>query len=165
MSSNKKGRWLYWDTNVFLAYFNAERDRVDVIEDLWDEIKNEDGQIVTSVSAIVETAFIKQELPNAIDPTVEKLMDDVWHSIMIIEDSYPVAIEARTLIRTALKERNWKLKPKDALHLASAKWVNRHVRTLNEFHTYDSALEKYATLIGLPINKPYVLQQRIAELR
>ena len=51
----------------------------------------------------------------------------------------------------------WGLKPMDAIHLATAEWVNRRLFTVEEFHTYDK-LDKYGFMIGIRIKEPYILQ-------
>lgn len=48
-------------------------------------------------------------------------------------------------------QKGWSLKPPDAIHLATAKRCG-----VDEFHTYESALEKYSEIIGCRIGKPQI---------
>ncbi len=54
---------LYWDSCVFLSYIDAEKDRVDTLETILDEVHKSGGakKIVTSTVSIVEVAFGAQE--------------------------------------------------------------------------------------------------------
>lgn len=51
------------------------------------------------------------------------------------------------------------LKPLDAVHLASAQWLQ-----VQEVHTYDDRLEKFSEAIGRRICAPYANQPRLPEL-
>ena len=44
----------------------------------------------------------------------------------------------------------------DAIHLATAKWLG-----VDEFHTYDTGLHKYAANLGFKIIEPYTPQPRL----
>ena len=55
----------------------------------------------------------------------------------------------------------WVLKPKDAVHFATALWLDKNVEHIDEIHTYDKKLEKYEVMVGIHICEPYVLQGRM----
>jgi predicted nucleic acid-binding protein len=66
-----------------------------------------------------------------------------------------IAIQARTLMRQALLQ-GWSLKPPDAIHLASAQWLE-----VEEPHTYDDKLPRYAAMNSRKICAPYTTQLRL----
>lgn len=160
----KKARRLYWDSNVFLDYINANPANVNTIASLLHEIeKNDDDIILTSVLSKVEVAFAAYEkTQGALDPQVEADIDALWEDpsvIELIDLNDDITLKARSLLREALK-RGWaRLTPRDAIHLASAQWV----QVIDEFHTGDEDLDKYSALIGCRICRPHILQPRLIE--
>ena len=158
-----KQRLVYWDSCVFLSYINSSPDRLQVIETLWDEITESDGLIYTSVSAITEVAYASLERDQQqIDPDIEGKIDNIWNdaSVMVIEFHPEIARIARNLMRSALPNQ-WVLKPMDAIHLATASWINLNVHPISEFHTYDDVLKRYGAMIGIPICEPSIVQGRL----
>ncbi len=92
---------------------------------------------------------------------MESKIDLLWDhdSILeLIEVHHEISSIARDLIRQALTNK-WALKPLDAIHLASAKWLG-----IKEFFTYDSALQKYSDYIECKILEPYVLQPNLPNM-
>lgn len=163
MSSSKR-RYFYWDSNVFLAFINQEPGRFDIIESLWEEITKENGsRIVTSTVTIVEVAAAAQERDQKqVDAQTEQKIDGMWQdpTVLLVESPEAVMRIARKLIRDALPE-GWRLHPKDAIHLATAMWVDRNAQSITEFHTYDDKLAKFSTMTGLAICKPNIAQPRL----
>jgi predicted nucleic acid-binding protein len=152
----------YWDSSVFLSLLNGLPDRVPTIRGIMMEVeKDRNSFILTSSESIVEVAHIAEEKINLrLDPHVEALIDELWamdQVIRIIDNGSHIAPIARRLIRDAIPH-GWVLRPKDAVHLASALWYNQHVHRLQEVHTYDDALFKYGVMIGIHICEPYVQQ-------
>lgn len=158
-------RVIYWDSCVFLSHLNGIPNRIQTINDILDEINdNENSFILTSSESIVEVAHaIYEKEQNRLDPQVEAIIDAMWDDssiVKIIDNGPHIAKVARGLVRDAIPQ-GWSLKSKDAVHLASALWYNRHVRQIDEFHTYDTGLFKYQVMIGIHINRPHVLQYRM----
>ncbi len=155
-------RILYWDSNVFLDYVNANPRNVHTIEPLLEEVQRSDNDIiVTSVIAKVEVAFAAYEKnQKVLDPDVEARIDAMWEDssvIELIEFSDEIALMARSLMRETI-QRGWgRLTTNDAIHLASAQWM----QSVTEFHTYERCLDKYGPLIGCEICEPYVLQPKL----
>jgi predicted nucleic acid-binding protein len=154
-----KGQYhVYWDSCVFLAYIKQEKGRADVIERLWEEIVNEkNGIIVTSTISIVEIAFGVDDAKGSIllTPEISQQIDDIWRdsSILLVETPAKVMYDARKLMRDAWQNQ-WSLKPYDAVHLATAMFVESSGRLISEFNTYDKPLEKYAPMTGILIKEP-----------
>lgn len=159
-------RLIYWDSCVFLAYINEEPGRVDILDEILNEISDDkDDSIITSVESIVEASFgaVEKNL-GVLDPDVERRIDSLWADrsvLTLVEVNEEIARIARNLLRDAIPN-NWALKPKDAIHLATAQWVDRNASPVSEFHTYDTKLEKYQTMMGIHIVEPYVVQHRMS---
>ena len=49
----------------------------------------------------------------------------------------------------------------DAIHLATAQWLADNGTEIDEFHTYDRGLDKYAALVGFKICEPYTAEPRM----
>ncbi len=152
--------YVYWDTCVFLDYFNAHPERIKTLDDMLVKIANDScRKIVTSVLSLTEIAFVQSEKSKSVsDPETERRLDNFWRDDNIIElvDIHSIiALQARSYIRQANSE-SYSLKPADAIHLSSAKWVG-----VTEFHTYDYKLEKYASITGLTICQPYTTNLRL----
>jgi predicted nucleic acid-binding protein len=161
-----KPRLVYWDSCVFLSYINGPADRLQVIETLWDEITESNGVIYTSVAAITEVAYASLERDQwQTDQEIGNKIESIWEdaSVMIIEYHSEIARIARGLMRSALPNQ-WVLKPIDAVHLATASWVNNAVQSISEFQTYDEVLKRYGPMIGIPICEPNVIQGRLPNL-
>lgn len=152
---------LYWDSDVWLSYINAEPDRISTIASLLQHTQDSDDEIiVTSIIAKVEVAFASYEKSQgALDRDTEIRIDALWSDpsvVEVVELNDHVARTARSLIRESIR-RAWSLTPNDAIHLASAQWL----RGVHEFHTYDTKLHRYSDLIGCDICEPYILQPRL----
>jgi predicted nucleic acid-binding protein len=158
-------RVLYWDSSVFLSWVNETPSRAPIIEDIHAEITKGNNSIVyTSVESIVEVANADSEKQQQkLDPAVEERINNMWEDISFIKvvDNIPhIAKIARRLMRDAIPQ-GWILKPKDAIHLATAMWLDKNVENIDELHTYDTGLPKYEAMIGIHICEPHVLQARM----
>jgi predicted nucleic acid-binding protein len=159
-NSNPRKR-IYWDSCLWLSYVNGIPDRLPVLDALLAESASSTGniEIYTSVISQVEVAFGKMEQDNhVLDPNIEEQIDQLWadrDAVKLVEYHDEIGKEARKLMRASV-ERGWKLKPIDAMHLATAK----HMK-INEFQTYDDHLERYSDDIGCDIQKPHTLNPRL----
>jgi predicted nucleic acid-binding protein len=143
---------LYWDACVFLSYLEERPGRVADIQELLEHSEQGKLEIVTSVITTVEVAFSPVERTGqALDPTVEAAIDALWSDrlvVKLVEFHQQIAYKGRALIRNAIPN-GWRLKPMDAIHLATAEWL-----ATDRFHTYDDQLDKYDVLIGQPVERP-----------
>lgn len=152
---------IYWDADVWLSYINGEGDRLPTLDALLADSSSPKGEIELCTSEIseVEVAFGKAEQDKrAMDSDVEKQIDALWadsEALKVVEYHRAIGIEARKMIRTGV-EKGWQLKPMDAIHLATAKYLG-----VNEFHTYDKRLLKYSNEVGFPIVEPRTSQPRM----
>jgi len=142
---------IYWDADVFLSYINGITDRLPHL-DVFLEQSGKEIQLFTSTITIVEVAFGKIEQDGkALDEDVENRINKLWipkSPIQLIEFFPKIADVAKGLIRYSITE-GWSLKPKDAIHLSTAKF-----QECEEFHTYDRKLNKYSTHLGIEIKNP-----------
>jgi len=150
----------YWDSSVFLAYINGEPARLPIIDSLLQEIEQEQSRrIYTSTISRVEVAFAAVEARSAVlDAQTMADIDALWDDrsvVEVVELHDEIALAARGLMREAVG-RGWALKPLDAVHLATARWLD-----VAEFHTYDTPLQKYKDLVNFRIIEPYALQGRL----
>lgn len=154
-------RLVYWDACVFVALLNKDPDRCQTLVTMLEQFEEDDSaRVVTSTITKVEAAFTAAERANQVlDDSVLAEMDHLWEgspTIYLVEFHDEIATMARELIRYAITQK-WSLKPYDAIHLATAQWYQVH-----EFDTYDEPLDKYAPLVGFPIHRPQVLQDKLS---
>lgn len=150
---NSRKNYIYWDACVFLSYFENQPRRVGVLQAIIAEARQGRRKIITSTISQTEVAFLAQEKADkALHPGTEDILDRFWMDDITVElfDVNPIiSIQARTYIRQALS-KGLSLKPADALHLASAKWVGA-----TKFHTYDRKLHSYQFLTEFIICEPH----------
>lgn len=152
---------IYWDANAFLSYINEFSERMPVLEALLGSSAGGGIQIYTSALSQVEVAFAASEqqqkvLDSAAERKINRLWDDP-RAVVLVEYHDGIGRDARSLIRDAITY-GWSLKPLDAIHLATARWLSRLGYQVAEFHTYDHALHKYNSLAGFQICEPYSAQ-------
>ncbi len=105
----------YWDSSCFVAYLNDESGRADVIENLLNEGTEGKLTVITSTFACVEVLKLKEH--KHLSAEQEAMISDLFQYpfIKLVDATRGICEAARHLI--------WKhsvLKPKDAVHLASA---------------------------------------------
>ena len=151
---------VYWDACVFLSYINEHPDRIAVLRSLFISHLRSDEQITvyTSTLSHVEVAFAASEQQQQIlDTDTERRINGLWHgkqSVRSADFHSTIAETSKSLIREGLSH-GWSLKPADAIHLATAKWLAGVLNELVEFHTYDGRLFRYKDIVGFDIVRPY----------
>jgi len=128
----------YWDSCVFISYFEKTPNRIDVIDELLRRSELGEIEIITSTASIVEVAYIVTERVGGLDPRNEVAMDECWSNsavVKVIEPSVVVAKEARNIMRTAMANGLKKIRGMDAIHLASARLL--HVTELQTYNYLD----------------------------
>jgi len=155
-------RKIYWDSNCWLYLISADPGKLPILEVLLSDSKNKlgDVELVTSVISKVEVAFAQSEYQGGQpDRTVEDAIDALWAdtAVTLIELHDQITLEARGLVRSGLHQA-WSLKPMDAIHLATAKWL-----AVDEFHTHDEGLikEGLSAHLGFPIGNPSLTSFRL----
>jgi predicted nucleic acid-binding protein len=101
-----------------------------VAEVAFRSIESQQGQLDDGALASIEALWVPQP------------------GIVLVDIGEDIARGARDLMRAALP-RGWRLKPNDAIHLATAAVIGADV-----VHTYDRTLWKYGELLGIPVHEP-----------
>ena len=153
--------YLYWDSNVFIAYLNNEPGRVLTIESIFEKIIKENKlKVATSTITISEVAWVAQERHKRILSTQEEdRIDGLWQNTSLIdfvEFNEEIAYQARTLMRNGMARGLSQLKPIDFIHLASAEWLGAL-----EINSYDGKFTAYSSFITIPIIEPHIQQAKL----
>jgi predicted nucleic acid-binding protein len=158
-SSNKV--YVYWDACVFNSYAGRYPERIEMLDQVWDEVQRVDSlRLITSAVSILEVAFASGHGAGQRMPELEERIDALWHDpkIELVEAHTQLMTAGRDLMRWA-KDRDLSLSPNDALHLATARWVNEYVGRVRNVFTYDRRMLDFdGRLDNLEVRRPYVLQ-------
>ncbi|MEE8303852.1 MAG: type II toxin-antitoxin system VapC family toxin [Candidatus Tectomicrobia bacterium] len=132
----ERANWFYWDTSVFLSYFNQNPDRHASIDAVLSYIRSTNGDrlIVTSTFTKVEVSYYQDELGGQLSPDTEEIFDLFWNDRAImrfVDLTSEIARRARHLKRV-VRSSGHKLETPDAIHLASAAFGG-----VAEMHSYD----------------------------
>lgn len=150
-------RSVYWDANVFLRYVNGMAEHLPVLEAL---LNSSEVTIYTSVMSIVEVSFGGvEQTRRRLDPAVEGLINGLWANpdTIVVDCQNEIGEGAKGLMRETFP-RGWRLKPADAIHLATARWLIDSGVRIDEFHTYDADLYKYSGVVGFTLCAPNTAQ-------
>ncbi|HEV7926808.1 MAG TPA: PIN domain-containing protein [Verrucomicrobiae bacterium] len=138
---------VYWDANIFHALFGKEPGRFEVCERIEKAAAQGKVDIYTSTVTFVECVWLK----SIVDSTgkLNKLSPD--HEAVIQKyfmRSYIKPINCDRQIAESARALLWKyaLKPKDALHVASA--ISQQVEVMHSYDDHD--LVKLSGKIGNP---------------
>jgi predicted nucleic acid-binding protein len=160
MPSKSEPVLIYWDSCVPLAYINGEPGRVVDVRALLDEARRGLWEIVTSTYTVTEVAFAKAEKDaSALVPSALSDIDKLWRPpspIKLVEFHIGIAESARDLLREAVK-RGWRLKPGDAIHLATA--LDMEVVTLHTYNLQD--FDRWAGALGFTVENPQPLEAQL----
>jgi predicted nucleic acid-binding protein len=123
----------YWDANAFLAYFQEEAGRVDSCEAALEQA--EKGKILIVTSALTLTEVLALRGKKRLPPN-QKMKDKVT---AFFKNEYIAVQNVTREIAELSRELVWDkgIKPKDAIHVASAISANVTV-----FETYDGPLRR-----------------------
>ena len=152
----------YWDSDVFLAWLNREPGRTQICDSILEDAKRGRCEVLTSTVTFTEVYYVK---PSTIlkEAQIAAIKDLFAHSWIV-----PVFLDRLTaeLARDLLFEfgKSEGLKPKDAIHLASA--MRAAVLGKSEvFETWDSGLNNIGTQLHRCRDVRSSSQIRIAEPR
>lgn len=166
---SKNTTYTYLDSCVFIDYFSERSGRIEVLDNIIDEVIREPNRkLITSSIAITEVAYVYQEkMERVLDPDVIAKMDAFWndHSIIeIVEFSPFIGRVARQMEREKLIQYgpDVKLTPLDAIHLATHQFISHNGRKVDHFFTYDRKLiEEFGPLFGIHACEPFVFQPEL----
>ena len=153
MAEKSTERW-YWDSNCFLGWLLQEADKVDDLRQVLDRADDGDFDIFTSTVTQTEVLLMRG------GPKVPASKRDLVRAFF--RRSYIHVVPLFPNEAEMAQDLVWdhRIKPKDALHLASAISAKA-----DRFHTYDDPLlrRKSITLLGrrIIIEKPQVSQMSL----
>ena len=138
----------YWDSNAFLGWLAEEPDKVDHCRPVIRAAEAGKVKILTSALTIAEVLWIRgrNRVPSESAAKVEAFFRHQW--IVVRELDRFIAEDARALVW------NHNVKPKDAVHLATA--LKRDV-AIERLDTFDEPLIRLSGTLGEPpliIGKP-----------
>ena len=157
---------IYWDSCVFLYYVSMIPEHLSLLEQILEDSASDSSPIKIYTSALthVEVSFAASEQQNrALDPEAERLIGNLWSdpgAVVSVEYHADIGQLATSLIRNAVI-KGQSLKPLDAIHLCTAQWLSSVGLTVEEFHTYDQGLFRYAPIVGFPIVEPRIENPRM----
>ena len=128
---------------------------------LADSASNHGGiKIYTSALSKVEVSFgATEQKQRALDAETEDRIDNLWAdpgAAVLVEFHDAIGREAKLLTRSAITQ-GWSLKPLDAIHLATAKWLSDAAIPGGEcFKGAGTGLRReYAALMAFKVLGPY----------
>ena len=138
----------YWDSNAFLGWLAEEPDKIDYCRPVIEAAEAGKIRILTSTLTIAEVLWIRGRERIRADSAakVEAFFQHQW--IVVRELDRFIAEDARALVW------NHNVKPKDAVHLATA--LKRDV-AIEQLDTFDEPLIQLSGRLGEPpliIGKP-----------
>ena len=147
-------RRVYFDANVFLAYVGNEEGRSDTVQDLLQEARRSELEIVTSVLSIAEVAYGAHERDHGLNDDSEEVIEQLWtpaSPVTLIDVSKAVTRKARTIIREAKRQGFNGFRGADAIHLATAQMFG-----CDEIFTYEaeSSRARWQQIIGIAVTEP-----------
>lgn len=123
---------VYWDACAWLGLVNGEAERKTDLKSIYQQARDGQVEIWTSVISVVQANRLKAELgsPKPISPDSISALDDVFFQpfVKLVALDVPISRDARKLVR---ETPNLSKKP-DAIHLATALFWSVPV-----MHTYD----------------------------
>ena len=140
----------YWDSNCFLGWLQAEDGRIEPCRQVLNLASRGDVEIITSALTIAEVLNLQGHQPISADKR-RQVIDFFKHSYIItMSITRRIAEESREMV--------WDhgIKPKDALHVATALSAKVDV-----FNTFDQPLIGKSLKVGNPklrIEIPTVVQ-------
>lgn len=152
-------RSVCWDSCAFVSFIEETEGRVESLRAVMEEAITREVELFTSAISITEVAFVAAERSGGLDKDTERKIDQLWHPdspVQVVEYTQLVAIGARQLLRQKL-ELDIALKPMDAIHIATALRAQ-----VDELHTYDDRIKKWAEHAGIKIVEPAPFQMLLA---
>lgn len=142
---------VYFDASVFIAWFNDEPGRAEIIERMFNASSEGLLRLVTSIVSLTEVAYFRSDgirlSPDQLDQQINALLLND-RLLGIIAFDHRVALRARRLVRTGAGSREG-LTVLDAIHLASAE-----IAGCDYFATYDRDFAKASQAVEMQIGQP-----------
>jgi hypothetical protein len=133
----------YWDSVTFLGWLAEEADKVSDCKPVIEAAEAGDVTLVTSALTIPEVLWLKGQPDKKLGPDKAKKVEAFFrHTWIVIR-------EVDRFVAEAARELVWSknVKPKDAIHLATA--LLQDV-LYDQFDTFDTGLIKLSGTLGQP---------------
>lgn len=148
----------YWDSDCFLGWLKGEPDKIEACKGVVAAAEKGEVLIVTSALTVAEVVKLKHKPPIPIEHSEKVRNFFARHDLIEVRDvNRYLAEDARELVW-----ENQGVKPKDAIHLATAMKFD-----ITIFDTFDVDLIKLDGKLGNPpmrIGKPNILYQEQEEM-
>lgn len=145
------GKRIYFDSSVFIAWFNVERERYHLAEQVLRASRAGEVGICTSTATLAEISYIQGiESANRYERTnsvINALLLD-QSTVELIPLNAEVGLRARELTRPVPGRRE-RLEVLDAIQAASAE-----VTSVDFFASFDGDFQLIADRIAVPIGPP-----------
>lgn len=134
----------YWDSDTFLAYLEGDKEKSPKIMGIIQAIEKNEVEIITSALTITEVLYLKGH-PKITKDSSDKIADFFQNDfIKIVNLDRKIAEIGRDLFL------NYGVRPKDAVHLATAIHVNDHILPIECIDTFDKEMLRLTEKIGNP---------------
>ena len=147
---------IYWDACCFVSYIARDPARFQDLEPIMDEANALKHDLFTSVLSVVEVAFCPNEKQKKqLSEEACRKIGNLWKAsspVKLVELHPLIAEEAQGLLRAKIPT-GLRIKPADAIHLATAKHMKVDV-----IHTYESRWKKWGDVIGIKVEEPKPFQ-------
>ena len=132
----------YWDSDVFLGWLNREPDRAPICESILEDAKLGKCEILTSTVTFAEVFYVKSAtiLQESGIESIRNLFAYSW-IVPVLLDRLTAELARELLFEFGKREG---LKPKDAIHLASAMRA-KVLGKAEVFETWDGGLINIGT--------------------
>ena len=132
----------YWDSDVFLGWLNREKDRAPICDSILEDAKLGKCEILTSTVTFAEVFYVKPAtiLKEAEMESIKNLFGHSW-IVPVLLDRLTAELARELLFEFGQREG---LKPKDAIHLASAMRA-KSLGKAEVFETWDRGLVNIGT--------------------
>lgn len=134
----------YWDSNVWLGLLNNEADKVDACKEQLERARQGQFKVICSAITLTEVVWLRgpdrQKLPPSVNPQIEAFFKHDFISVRPVDRA--IGEKARRLV-WEFADSPEKLKPYDAVHVATAVMLNIPI-----LHTYDPDLLQLHGLVA-----------------
>ena len=156
-----KPQYLYWDADVILHYLSKYPKHHQVLSDIIDEVEKSNGKtkIITSALSQVEVFYLKNGSSLNISPASIAEIDKFFlnNPIMEVVGINDFVIRDTRDLQFQLRNKGKSLTFPDAIHLATAKWLQPSI-----FHTYNKKdFSKASSFVTFPIEEPSLSQKNL----
>lgn len=147
----KSFRRYFWDSGVFVSFLCEEQGRWKIVEELLNQCRSGEGEIIISSFAYVEVLRLKGQAPMT--------QADQRKLELFFDQDFIKPFNADRFVCERARFYVWKhkFKPKDAVHMATAEAANKIV-PIHEIFSWDSDFTRCngKTDLKIPIVNPYI---------